>query len=97
MFFTFVGASIGSPIIDLVAAPLNVSVLPHVRLPQLVESLATGDDPRRIRERTASLERLCALLCNFINSFSVIRTRPIAARLVVVGGAECDIVEALIS
>ena len=41
-------------IIDLVEAPLSVSVLPHLRLAQLVESPATGDDPRRIRERTAS-------------------------------------------
>ena len=41
-------------IIDLVEAPLNVSVLPHLRLPQLVESQATGDDLRRIRERVAS-------------------------------------------
>ena len=41
-------------IIDLVKAPLSVCVLPHLRLPQLVESPATGDDPRRIRERTAS-------------------------------------------
>ena len=32
----------------------SVCVLPHLRLPQLVESPATGDDPRRIRERTAS-------------------------------------------
>ena len=40
--------------IDLVEAPLSVCVLPHLRLPQLVESPATGDDPRRIRERTAS-------------------------------------------
>ena len=35
-------------------APVSVCVLPHLRLAQLVESPASGDDPRRIRERTAS-------------------------------------------
>ena len=41
-------------IIDLVEAPLSVCVLPHLRLAQVVETTAAGDDPRRIRERTAS-------------------------------------------
>ena len=41
-------------IIDLVEAPLSVCVLPHLRLAQVVETTAAGDDPRRIRERIAS-------------------------------------------
>ena len=41
-------------IIDLVEAPLSVCVLPHLRLPKVVETTGAGDDPRRIRERTAS-------------------------------------------
>ena len=56
-------------IIDLVKAPFSVCVLPHLRLAQLVESPAIGDDPRRIRERTASWNRPCASLCNIKPSF----------------------------
>ena len=51
-------------IIDLVEAPLSVCVLPRLRLAQVVESTAAGDDPRRIQERTASGERPRASLCD---------------------------------
>ena len=44
--------------------PLSVCVLPRLRLAQVVESTAAGDDPRRIQERTASEERPRASLCD---------------------------------
>ena len=52
--FNSVRASIGFYTIDLVEAPLSVCVLPHLRLPKVVETTGAGDDPRRIRERTVS-------------------------------------------
>ena len=54
MLFNSVRASIGFYTIDLVEAPLSVCVLPHLRLPKVVETTGAGDDPRRIRERTVS-------------------------------------------
>ena len=78
--------------IDLVEACLSVCELPHLRLAQLVESPAAGDDPRRVRERTTN-SRL--LLCSFhdTDNISSVRLRARSpARLVSWGGAECDIV-----
>ena len=78
--------------IDLVEACLSVCELPHLRLAQLVESPAAGDDPRRVRELTTN-SRL--LLCSFhdTDNISSVRLRARSpARLVSWGGAECDIV-----
>jgi hypothetical protein len=73
--------------IDLVEAPLSICVLPHLRLAQLVESPAAGDDPRRVRERTINSK---LLLCSFHdtdNISSVCRTRPISRAASVLGGS----------
>ena len=83
--------------IDLVEACLSVCELPHLRLAQLVESPAAGDDPRRVRERTTN-SRL--LLCSFhdTDNISSVRLRARSpARLVSWGGAECDIVRPISS
>ena len=73
--------------IDLVEACLSVCELPHLRLAQLVESPAAGDDPRRVRERTINSK---LLLCSFHdtdNISSVCRTRPISRAASVLGGS----------